>query len=103
MREILTAELVAKVGSYHPRVLDSHHLRFLCDSHEALRAKLAEAEKDTARLDWVLNNKAVVLDGCIWTGEKPWKYREPNHGISSQGLRIETLNRAAIDAAMEGK
>ncbi len=65
--------------------------------------QLAEAQKDQARLDWMMNNGAyVVTDGEVNT---VWVYkpiRQPAEGYPFQPTYYDTP-RQAIDAAMKEK
>lgn len=78
-------------------------LLYVLDALAAAEKRAVDAEADTRKLDWVLNNYAVLLDGCIFTENKPWKSREPDFiyqgDIPKGGL--PEYRRAAIDAAMK--
>lgn len=72
---------------------------------DRLRAKLAEAERDTARLEWLIAHQMYVeqaRDGrdnpwwyAIWSGRGNYRVTPAREYPSSA--------RAAIDAAMEDK
>lgn len=67
--------------------IDPFNVRGLLKEIEAIRAKLAEAKKDSARLDWLADPKNTVGNVVL-----PREYIMDN---------LDSM-RAAIDAAMEG-
>lgn len=74
---------------------------------DAQAARIAELERDAARLDYVLANSAFLCEGTNGTGEKDyqlWTENEEEHYIVLSGLgKCFASTRAAIDAAMESK
>ncbi|MBM2883968.1 ead/Ea22-like family protein [Chromobacterium phragmitis] len=72
---------------------------------DAQAARIAELERDAARLDYVLANSAFLCEGTNGTGEKDyqlWTENEEEHYIVLSGLgKCFASTRAAIDAAME--
>jgi hypothetical protein len=72
-----------------------------------LEAKLAEAEADKARLDWIEGNVVPVVDARY--GHEVWIYgyrvieRQLKWAHASGAPGQEVTLRAAIDAAREGE
>lgn len=66
---------------------------------EALQDRLKAAEKDAARLDWVISNPHMRVKGLDKLG---WHVLDCSNGLTFV-VRGEGTYRSAIDAAMEAK
>lgn len=86
---------------YRVAMIGASHLNKAADTIDTidtLRAKLAEAQRDAERLDWIIEHRAYVVsdpDCC----EGYWlHYASPDGTLWAQATEHETP-RAAIDAA----
>ena len=69
------------------------------DTIDTLRAQLAEAQKDSERLDWIIEHRAYVVSDPDCCDGYWLNYARPDGTIWTQVTEHETP-RAAIDAAM---
>ena len=97
----LTDELrrAAKLAApYAVAMIGASHLNEAAETIDALTAQLAEAQRDSERLDWMIEQCAYVVrdpDCC----EGYWlHYLRPDGTVWAQATEHETP-RAAIDAA----
>ena len=78
---------------------DSNEIDDLKEGIERLERELAEAKKDTERLDWILDHRASVGDDGSEVAGPPWSCWFPSDD-GPQCFCGETA-REAIDAARE--
>lgn len=77
----------------------------ICDAESALaevdtlRAQLAEAQRDSERLDWMVEQRAYVVSAPECCDGYWLNYPRPDGTLWTQATEHETP-RAAIDAAM---
>ena len=78
--------------------LAASYLTEAADTIENLRAQLAEAQRDSERLDWMIEQRAYVVSDP-YCGDVYWlNYLRPDGTLWTQATAHETP-RAAIDAA----
>ena len=68
------------------------------DTIDTLRAKLAEAQRDAERLDWIIEQRAYVVSDPDCCDGYWLNYARPDGTMWTQATEHETP-RAAIDAA----
>ena len=94
-----------RIGLYIDRALnggkkDDHEagLGGRMDAIRALRAQLAEAQRDAERLDWIIEHRAYVVSDPDCCDGYWLNYARPDGTMWTQATEHETP-RAAIDAA----
>ena len=99
--QALTDELrlaAKSAAPYGTAMIGASHLIDAADTIDNLRAQLAEARRDSERLDWMIEQCAYVVsdpDCC----DGYWRnYARPDGTMWTQATEHETP-RAAIDAA----
>ena len=79
--------------------LAASYLTEAADTIENLREQLAEAQRDSERLDWMIEQRAYVVSDPDCCDGYWLNYLRPDGTVWTQATEHETP-RAAIDAAM---
>ena len=93
--------LAAKSAApYAMAMIGANHLDEIADTIDTLRAQLAEAQRDSERLDWMIEQCAYVVSDPECCDGYWLNYLRPDGTVWTQATEHETP-RAAIDAAKE--
>ena len=91
--------LAAKSAApYLTAMIGVSHLNEAADTIDNLRAQLAEAQRDSERLDWIIEHRAYVVSDPDCCDGYWLNYARPDGTMWTQATEHETP-RAAIDAA----
>lgn len=85
------------------RVEESDLLFKVCDRLAELERQLAEAQKDQARLEWMMNNSAYMaysMDGEVCHVRITAERGEDEYPAEGYPLKVYDDRRQAIDAAI---
>ena len=91
----LAAKSAAPYGTAR---IGASHLIDAADTIDNLRAQLAEARRDSERLDWIIEHRAYVVSDPDCCDGYWLNYARPDGTMWTQATEHETP-RAAIDAA----
>ena len=91
----LSAKSAAPYGT---AMIGASHLNEAADTIDTLRAQLAEAQRDSERLDWMIEQCAYVVSDPDCCDGYWLNYARPDGTTWTQATEHETP-RAAIDAA----
>ena len=92
--------LAAKSAApYSTATIGASHLNEAADTIDNLRAQLVETQRDSERLDWMIEQRAYVVSDPDCCDGYWLNYLRPDGTVWTQATEHETP-RAAIDAAM---
>ena len=97
----LTDELrraAKSAAPYLTAMIGVSHLNKAADTIDTLRAQLAEAQRDSERLDWMIEQRAYVVSDPDCCDGYWLRYHRKDNTLWVQATEHETP-RAAIDAA----
>ena len=97
----LAVKLAAPYGTALIGVGDLNEAADTLDTIDTLRAQLAEAQRDSERLDWMIEQCAYVVSDPDCCDGYWLNYARPDGTLWTQATEHETP-RAAIDAAKGG-
>jgi hypothetical protein len=92
-------QIAAMDGAHALRFWRQHKTTLLALGHKAQRAQLAEAQRDSERLDLMIEQRAYVVSDPDCCDGYWLNYLRPDGTVWTQATEHETP-RAAIDAAM---
>ncbi len=94
-----TLRFAAKSAMYKTAMIAPSYLIAAADTIDDLRAQLAEARRDSERLDWMIEQCAYVVSDPDCCDGYWLRYQRPDGTVWVQATEHATP-RAAIDAAM---